>query len=159
MISRVMVKSLSWVKAFLRSPITYRDDEGIKFPVAIISIRDISDDCTTLNFQRRVWPDQIDEILALHFEDSEFDINGPDEPGKFKQYQAREIREFVKRIHSSEKTYTLIVHCVAGVCRSGAVGEVVSDFVGIKYDDFKRENPQILPNNSVRVRLRRTMEE
>jgi predicted protein tyrosine phosphatase len=160
MIKRVMVRSRAWMLDFLRSPITYRDLENIEFPVAIISIRDVLDDTTGPRFARRTWPDESPEVLPLHFEDDEFDHTRDDsECGVMTKRQAVEVVAFINKLQSQDKVWTLIVHCVAGICRSGAVGEVAADMVGIPYQEFRRENPQILPNNSVRNLLRRVLRE
>ncbi len=40
----------------------------------------------------------------------------------------------------------MIVHCAAGVSRSGAVGLFVRDYFSLDYSEFKRQNPHIVPN-------------
>lgn len=59
--------------------------------------------------------------------------------------QAKKIIQFLERIKHQEDG-TLIVHCTAGISRSGAVGTFACDYFGLNYLEFKRNNPYILPN-------------
>lgn len=72
----------------------------------------------------------------------------------FDEDMALEIKKFVNA--NLDKKYWFI-HCTAGICRSGAVGEVLADFFEIPYYEFKRDNPQIKPNIYVKNILKRTM--
>ena len=49
----------------------------------------------------------------------------------------------------------LIVHCDAGISRSGAVGTFAVDFLGLDYEVFTKENPCLMPNFHVYNLLRR----
>lgn len=63
--------------------------------------------------------------------------------------QAKELIDFVMKLDTNEIT-KIIVHCTAGICRSGAV----VDFLRIIFDvddiEFLKDNPNILPNTWVR---------
>lgn len=61
----------------------------------------------------------------------------------FDDYDAEKIKLFVKR-NKDKKQW--IIHCTAGISRSGAIGEYISDYFGNDYHLFKRDNPQIKPN-------------
>lgn len=39
-----------------------------------------------------------------------------------------------------------IVHCSAGISRSGAVGTFINDYFGLDYSTFRKTNPQVQPN-------------
>jgi len=91
-------------------------------------------------------------LLVLYFDDvSEF----LHENGRFMTLQdARRIMNFVLN-QSPDKP--ILIHCTAGISRSGAVGEVLNDYLNrhlLKHeaDDqrFIREHPHILPNPLVR---------
>ena len=64
--------------------------------------------------------------------------------------QANQIVEFVKNIPEGS---IILVHCTAGVCRSGAVAEVIDLVLNEDPDRFYQENPYILPNAHVKTML------
>lgn len=70
---------------------------------------------------------------------------------KFKEEMVKSIKRFVLA-NKDKKQW--IIHCTAGVCRSGAVGECISDYLGNEYFKFKRDNPQIKPNVHVKTILK-----
>lgn len=65
----------------------------------------------------------------------------------FCETDAVAILELAQRI--TEET-TVIVHCDAGICRSGAVGEFIADVTSYDRLQFVRDNPHILPNIHVK---------
>jgi predicted protein tyrosine phosphatase len=64
----------------------------------------------------------------------------------FSNEMARELYQFIKR---NKDKKTCFVHCAAGVSRSGAVGSFIQSVTGSDWEQFKRDNPQIRPNNRV----------
>lgn len=93
-------------------------------------------------------------VLVQYFDDVEFDIVYPrvGDPGNpiinkaFTEEQGKELIAFVeKNTHKSQ----CILHCTAGVSRSGAVGTFVNFYLGGDYEVFKRDNPHISPNPHV----------
>lgn len=70
--------------------------------------------------------------------------------------QLDEMYDFI--MANSDKDY-FVVHCTAGVSRSGAVGEFVNDIFGIPYSEFKRLNPQIVPNVVIKQGLNKRYNE
>lgn len=87
-------------------------------------------------------------VLNLCFEDVDEDLKTN---LAFDKYIARAIRYFVE-VNSDAKFW--LIHCTAGVSRSGAVGEVLSEYFKIPYHQFKRDNPQVIPNVLVKKILR-----
>lgn len=67
----------------------------------------------------------------------------------FNDHMAEDIVDFIKRIHAEEEDSVLIVHCHAGISRSGAVGTFACDFCRLDYQKFCRLNPYIMPNSYV----------
>lgn len=65
--------------------------------------------------------------------------------------QAKDMFEFIKK-HSNKNNF--IVHCAAGVSRSGAVGSFVHEYFGGKYKELLKKHPNILPNGRVTRLLR-----
>ena len=94
-------------------------------------------------------------MLILFFDDI---VNEPETPEDlersilFAPAMAEQIMRFV-----DDGKMPLLVHCTAGISRSGAVGEVLNWYfnryleVNAEDDaDFTRNNRQILPNSIVR---------
>lgn len=67
--------------------------------------------------------------------------------------QAKEMYQFIMDNKANNKQ-VCIIHCTAGVARSGAVGAFVAECFGVNYLDFKRANPNVLPNVHVLKMLR-----
>ena len=72
----------------------------------------------------------------------------------FNEDMASKIKNFVEENKDAKFWF---IHCTAGICRSGAIGEVLADFFQIPYHQFKRDNPQIKPNIHVKNILKRIM--
>jgi|AntAceMinimDraft_18_1070375.scaffolds.fasta_scaffold06514_6 hypothetical protein len=64
----------------------------------------------------------------------------------FTEKQATKLFEFIKANREKE---TCIVHCMAGISRSGAVGIFVNGYAGGDWELFKRTNPAICPNGRI----------
>jgi predicted protein tyrosine phosphatase len=93
-------------------------------------------------------------VLNLWFDDAEEDLpllNG-DKLILFDEMMAQKIVNFVQENRTAR---CWILHCTAGISRSGAVGEVLSEYFQIDYKDFKYHNPQTKPNCLVKNILRK----
>ena len=101
-----------------------------KSDLALISISPL-DNPTILPFEKE-WEER---LLILHFYD--IDKYVEDQFGLFDKNYAIKIIEFLERINKSVHEITVIVNCVSGVSRSGAV----SKFIDHKYklNCFDRE--------------------
>jgi len=73
----------------------------------------------------------------------------------FHQTLAKIIVDFIEQLHKSEEDTNLIIHCTAGISRSGAVGTFASDYIGNSYDDFISDNPYVMANPYVLRILKR----
>ena len=62
--------------------------------------------------------------------------------------QANEIIDFIMDNIKGKKR--IIVHCTAGICRSGAVVDFLSRILPIDMEWFKTHNTHIIPNEWVR---------
>jgi len=69
----------------------------------------------------------------------------------FTKDQAQQVFEFFKKLGDD---FSLIIHCGAGVSRSGAIAEFARVFFNLNYDEFKNDNPHILPNIHIVQTLR-----
>lgn len=81
-------------------------------------------------------------ILRLNFDDVE------DESNKFciSDYQAQQIANFILKARSDNAD--IVVHCLAGICRSGAVVEAA---MSVGYTDAVNRNR--IPNTLVKRKL------
>jgi predicted protein tyrosine phosphatase len=86
--------------------------------------------------------------LILHFDDVIEDnqpspTNRTNNTRSFRLAQAQQILSFIE----DNKNKNFIVHCVAGISRSGAVGTFISNYLdNVDYEFFKKYNTQIAPN-------------
>ena len=98
-----------------------------------------------------------DIILKLVFDDvSEDEAASPTNRGKTKAFdvvQANQVLDFLEK-HKDKKR--CIVHCAAGISRSGAIGSFVNDVYGSgNFLELKRRNPYIMPSPYVSQVIRR----
>jgi len=86
-------------------------------------------------------------VLILNFDDVEFDIIDTDiKAVAFTEEQGHQLMSF---IDSNKDKNQCIVHCSAGISRSGAVGAFISDYFNQSYASFKKINPYTKPNPRV----------
>lgn len=93
-------------------------------------------------------------VKVLFFDDVEEDLHDP-KYGFIKAFsseQAKEIIDFLEQHFDKKKC---ILHCAAGISRSGAVGTFVNDFFGGDYFELMKNNPYIHPNGHVLRTLKR----
>ena len=91
-----------------------------------------------------------ENVLNLQFDDCEHDGEPSPTQNKgtkaFSVEQAKEVFNFVKKHRDKE---TCIVHCAAGISRSGAIGSFINGYTQGDWYEFKRNNLQINPNPRV----------
>jgi hypothetical protein len=73
------------------------------------------------------------------------------EENKFSHDQAKQIVEFVDKY--KDLVTEFVIHCHAGISRSGAVGSFIVEYLKLDYQEFKKRNPNILPNAMVLRKL------
>ena len=114
--------------------------------IAFISIND------TMGQWNQSWFDQDHpNVLRLWFDDVEQDgeLWSPTNAihvEAFNSYQAQDLLDFIERNKDKDN---FIVHCTAGISRSGAIGQFIADYFQCDKDEFKRMNPYIAPNGRV----------
>lgn len=92
-------------------------------------------------------------VLTLFFDDVDQDIVTDHGTAKaFTDEQATDIYAFIEK---NKETENFIVHCTAGISRSGGVGEFINNYLDLDYNSFKECNPHILPNGLVLSKLNR----
>jgi predicted protein tyrosine phosphatase len=68
----------------------------------------------------------------------------------FDESMAVKVLDFYENIKNTEPDdFTIIVHCGAGISRSGAIGSFGVDYFGIDRDEFLESNKWINPNRHV----------
>jgi len=96
----------------------------------------------------------VENVLNLFFDDVEHTAESKSifaqKTVPFDQKMAEDILTFVDKYKNAEK---IVIHCTFGKCRSGAVGDALSTYLGIPYSEFKKDNPRIQPNTLVRKTL------
>jgi len=98
------------------------------------------------------FPDS-DNYKTIWFYDLEYEV------GDYKIFNDNIAKELILFILKNKDKKSCIVHCSAGVARSGAVGEFINDFLGSQsWSDFKKENPRISPNILVKTLLNKNIE-
>ena len=80
----------------------------------LIQIQDIG----TWEFAKPLYKDKFIEIHQFDFQDTEEDV---EEAGPIQDEQAKAVADILLRAKDTDKN--IVVHCHAGICRSGAVVE------------------------------------
>jgi len=114
--------------------------------VALISIND-----THGNWSQSWFDQDHSNVLRLWFDDVEQDTDkfSPTNQEKVKAFTVEDAKSIRKFLKDNKKKETFIVHCSAGISRSGAVGQFICDFFRVDRTEFLRNNPHILPNGRV----------
>jgi len=92
-----------------------------------------------------------DNVLICRFDDTE--VKG-DFERPISDAQAQEIAKFIMK----RKDRNFVVHCAAGISRSGAVGKIISEVQGDKYDKFILHNPNVHPNSLVYSKVKKYLQ-
>ena len=148
---RILIKSRKWVEDRLDKDMFFCRKYNF---ISIFSSGDYSP-----------FPEQSNSLLELEFDDitdSDRLRTSPDAPTLilFHDDHAAQIVRFIHRINRKK---TMIIHCDAGISRSGAVGQVLNEYCNRilennpnDYALFAADNPDIIPNPLVFRILQRT---
>lgn len=90
---------------------------------------------------------EVKDILNLNFGDYTSDDKDTENETLFSEKQAKDIVEFVDKY--KDEVDLFVVHCDAGMSRSGAVGTFLQRYLDVNEKSFKQLNPQITPNHMV----------
>lgn len=98
-------------------------------------------------------------VLSLHFSDisrEEYDSIKAYENEQTKRLKeqiivfdrghAKKVIDFVTKLQIEPQKRLLVVHCHAGISRSGAVGLFINRYLKLNDKLFRQDNPYILPN-------------
>ena len=115
-----------------------------KFKGAAISIND-----TEGNWNVSWFDHDHENVLRFWFDDVEFDEQqSPTNPftcRSFKEDQAKQVFAFVKK--HADKDW--VIHCSAGISRSGAIGTFILHYLEGDKEYFAKRNPHIHPNGHI----------
>ena len=98
---------------------------------------------------------QHQNVLTIFFDDVEQDIEDKGEYGKIEAFSYGQARQILHFVQANAHRKKCLVHCAAGISRSGAVGTFINDYFGADYNEFKKRNPYIYPNGHVLAMLNR----
>jgi predicted protein tyrosine phosphatase len=152
MIKKIVVLSRQWVERSIKESQKIAEIEG---SWAIISIYT---DHILLNLKSIETLKTLgcEEYLSLRFaditkENYEKDKNFYDEKNLiiFTIEHAQQIINFINKVNRNDKIQTLVVHCSAGVSRSGAVGFFACRYLHTNEKEFWKTNPNIAPNSHI----------
>jgi len=92
--------------------------------------------------------------ISLRFDDVtkeqyDYKIRNGHKLNLFTYPQAQSIIHFIDLISNNPNIKTLVVHCAAGISRSGAVGLFACKYLKLNAITFMRINPNIHPNEYV----------
>lgn len=91
-------------------------------------------------------------VKIQHFGDyGELDEGIKERSGVFNKKQAAELIEFIE---ANKDKQIFIVHCAAGISRSGAIAMFINDLYGNSYKEFFNDNRQIQPNFTILSRIK-----
>lgn len=117
---------------------------------AFISILDVTGLDQDGHFERNH-----SNVLIQHFGDygetEEEVLKSEKAGGVFSPEQADEMIEFIEK---NKDKQIFIVHCGAGISRSGAVTVFINDLYGNSFKEFKNDNRKVDPNYCILSRLR-----
>jgi len=102
-------------------------------------------------------------LMVLYFDDvsknikSAVCLDGKIREAKvFTKKQAKKLVDFIE-LNKDKKS--CIVHCTAGISRSGAVGSFINDYYNNNSKEFYRKHPNIEPNSVVKSLLKNEYED
>ena len=94
-----------------------------------------------------------DTFKSMCFYDIDEDIYDEVKDFTYKTISDEQVDELYDFIMKNKDKKNFVVHCTAGISRSGAVGEFVNDLFGIPYAEFRKQNPNIIPNTYIKKKL------
>lgn len=100
-----------------------------------------------------VYLNETENVKVLHFDDCYYDEFANK---VMTDEQADELLNFIDAQIAGNKK-TCVVHCEAGISRSGAVGTFICDYTESDWNEFIHTNPQIHPNIVILNKLKKAV--
>lgn len=138
MIEKILVVARREVQAWIDHDFYHLPPEG---PWSLISIWN---DLALMTFPNiaKVTERGCNDTLSLEFADLTHEY---EDMKLFNEHHAERIIAFIDKVNKTD-TKTLVVHCAAGICRSGATGLFACRYLKLDETEFRKENPYISPN-------------
>lgn len=86
------------------------------------------------------------DFKSMWFYDIEDDLKCSESGKEYHPITNEQVNELFNYLMSHKDYDYFIVHCSAGISRSGAVGTFMNDLFGESHQEFRRRNKYILPN-------------
>ena len=102
-----------------------------------------------------------EDRIALEFDDIDHQSTAIHTYTPFDKSMALKVASFIKRAHESnpDGQDLLVINCHAGISRSGAVSSFARSVFNLDYAEWKRAQPQVIPNLLVQRLLFETWSE
>ena len=146
-----MIKSIQVVNRFRMELVLNKMYPTPKNPFAVISIYSSpKEELITLEKSQWLNKQGCVRSLSMLFEDGSIDDTWIKYP--FQVAQAQEVIRFLDDVNGMDEEIFLILHCDAGISRSGAVATFASNYLDIPFHDaIIQPNPYVLRtlNNQV----------
>lgn len=144
---KIVILSRALFDEYLRRKGVTDDNVETQDKMFFISIRN-QDDKTEPFFKSDKSNVKIMTFADLE-EDKELPVIGEERTELFKAMSREQAAELYQFIKANKDKEAVMIHCTAGVARSGAVGVFINDFIGGNYHELMRNNPSIQPNPHV----------
>lgn len=119
-------------------------DEFIR--IAFICINDTSGEY----YSNPLFKQDHHNVLNLWFDDVEEDLQvSPTNKEMTKAFTTKQAEKLIEFLDNNQGADTILIHCTAGISRSGAVGQFALDYLNGDKETFKINNSHICPNARV----------
>jgi len=151
MVTRILVLSRPDIEVMTNTPKLYL---GLIGKWNLISIHGSHEKFLTSEIVEKLHKIGMDCSMSFDFWDiTESEVESLEQQGQkyvlFNKTDARRIVGMLQEIKEQEEDSVLIIHCHAGISRSGAVGVFATEFFGYDYREFMLDNPQVAPNSMI----------
>lgn len=96
-------------------------------------------------------------VIRLWFDDVEHD--GDMVGTKIKRpgfsIKNKQIEELLKFIKINKHRKNIIIHCTAGISRSGAIGLYITQLLNMSIKDYLYSNPRVKPSKSLFIKIKK----
>ncbi|MFW6377147.1 MAG: hypothetical protein ACOCZ5_00740 [bacterium] len=130
------------------------DDENVEnYPLMFISINDSEGRFSQSHFKR-----EHPNVLILHFDDVSKDGEpSPTNDKNTRAFNDEDADRIIEFIQKNEDKVGVLIHCAAGISRSGAVGQFLVNYFEEDMDEFFRQNYRVIPNAHILSKLNSRM--
>ena len=109
-------------------------------------------------FSKRQFKEDHKNVLTLKFDD--VTVDGESSPTNHFNTQAfteKNAESIVTFLENNKNASFCMIHCAAGISRSGAIGQFINDYFRGDYNEFRQMNPRTIPNQMIIRKLNKLM--